>query len=305
MRNSGLVEFEAAVAVARTKNFRAAASELGVSRSALSAAIASLEARLDTRLFHRTTRSVSCTEAGERFLAEISPALRRIHDAMGSLDTGSVTPTGTLRLNCSLSAAQQILEPFVLVYTRRHPSVHVDIVTEGRFIDIVVHGFDAGIRFRGDVPRDMVSVPLGVELRFIVVGAPALLEKTGTPTTPADLSGLPCVRTRRAGGEIYRWEFSRRGRNLSVDVDGPITLDAPELIRKAALSGCALAYLPEWLVAADLEAGRLVQVLDAWTPSSGELCLYYPGHRHVPTNLRAFVDVVKTGRRKSLTKERR
>jgi DNA-binding transcriptional LysR family regulator len=293
MRSSGFVELDAVLAVARTGSFRAAAAELGMSRTALSSAVASLEKRLAVRLFHRTTRSVSLTEAGERFVGDIAPALAQIRGAMTTASTGRATPSGTLRLNCSPGAAQRIITPTVFEYVRRYPEVKVDLVTEGRLIDIVAGGFDAGIRLAEDVPRDMVSVPLGLPLRFNVVGAPALFKQAPPPTKPADLRLHPCIRARRASGEIYRWEFTRRGRALSVDVEGPLTLDAPVVMRAAACAGAGLAYLPEWFVEDDLRAGRLVRVLEEWTPPAGELCLYYPSHRYVPAKLRAFVEVAR------------
>jgi DNA-binding transcriptional LysR family regulator len=294
MRDSGLTELEAVAAVARVRQFRAAARELGVSRSSLSAAVQSLEARLKTRLFHRTTRSVSLTEAGERFLAEIVPALARIRDAMSAVDGGGAEPAGTLRINASLGAAERVTRRFVVPFLRQNPAVHVDIVTEGRLIDIVRAGFDAGVRVAEDVPRDMVSLRLGLDHRFIVVAAPALVARP--PRAPADLASFPCIAVGGASGEVYRWEFARRGRWKPIDVEGPLTLDAPAVIRTAARSGVGLAYLPAWYVAADLRAGRLVQVLADWTPSIGELCLYYPQHRYLPPALAAFVASVRRSR---------
>jgi DNA-binding transcriptional LysR family regulator len=171
MRSSGLIELDAVLAVARHRGFRAAATELGMSRSALSHAIAALEAKLGVRLFHRTTRSVSLTETGEQFVSGVAPAVGQIRDAMERAGSHRATPAGTLRINTSAGAARQ-MEPIIFAYLRRYPDMTVDIVTEGRLLDIVAEGFDAGVRLAELVPQDMISVPLGPHQRFAVVGSP-------------------------------------------------------------------------------------------------------------------------------------
>ena len=293
MRSSGLVELEAVAAVARRRSFRAAATELGMSRTALSSAVAGLEERIGVRLFHRTTRRVSLTEAGEQFIASVAPALAQIRGAMDAVNTHRATPTGTLRINSSLGAAHRVLAPVVLEFLRRHPSMRVDIVTEGRLIDIVASGFDAAIRMAASVPRDMIAVSFGMPVRFAVVGSPTLLRGKALPKKPADLASLPCVCVRETSGAPYRWEFARGGRKVSVDVRGALVLDAPTLMHEAALAGAGLAYLAEWSILDDVKAGRLVRVLEDWSPSAGELALYYPANRHVPAGLRAFVALIR------------
>jgi DNA-binding transcriptional LysR family regulator len=299
MRKAGLNELEAVVAVARRRSFRAAATEVGMSTTALSNAVAGLEARIGMRLFHRTTRSVSLTEAGEQFVAMVAPAVAEIRRAMEAVNTHRATPTGTLRINSSLGAAHRVVGPIVLEYLRRYPEMRVDIVTEGRLVDVVAGGFDAGIRLAEDVPRDMVAVALGAPLRFAVVGAPELFRGRPHPRKPADLASFPCICVRSPSGSLYRWEFARRRTKLSVEVSGPLTLDAPTLMRDAALAGAGLAYLADWSVTEDVNAGRFVRVLDEWMPSSPGLALYYPGHRHVPAGLRALVDMIRELGRKA------
>jgi DNA-binding transcriptional LysR family regulator len=291
MRSSGLIELDAVLAVARHRGFRAAATELGMSRSALSHAIAALEAKLGVRLFHRTTRSVSLTEAGEQFVSGVAPALGQIREAMERAGSHRETPAGTLRINTSAGAARQ-MEPIVFEYLRRYPDMTVDIVTEGRLVDIVVDGFDAGVRLGELVPQDMISVPLGPNQRFAVVGSLAYFERRPKPRTPADLTRHRCIRSRLPSGGIYRWEFERHGEALAIDGDGPLILDEP-LMLAAARAGFGLAYLTEWNVAADLAAGSLVRVLDEWTPSFPGLSLYYPGRRHVPAGLQALIDLIR------------
>lgn len=297
MSRGRLVELEAAVAVARRRSFRAAAAELGVSSTALSQAIAELEARLSVRLFNRTTRSVAPTPAGEQFVAEIAPALIAIRDAADAVNRHRATPAGMLRLNTSAGAARRILQPVIFEYLKRYPEMSVDIVTEGRLIDIVREGFDAGFRLAEQVPADMISVPLGRDERLIVVGSPAYLARRPPPATPADLLKHDCVRMRLPSGGVYRWEFEKDGEQMLVDVSGRLTLDEGGMIHEAALAGHGLAYMSEWQFERDLRDGRLVQLLADWTPSFPGLCLYYPGRRHVPAGLRALIDLIQERRR--------
>jgi DNA-binding transcriptional LysR family regulator len=292
MRGS-LIELEAVVAVARRGGFRAAARELDMSSSALSHAVAALEARLGVRLFNRTTRSVSLSSAGEQFVAEVAPALSAIRTAITGADEHRAEPSGTLCLNTSLGAARMILVPLVLEYLHRHAKVKVELVTEGAFVDIVGQGFDAGVRLAEFVPADMIAVPISRTTRSIVVGSPAYFEARERPLTPGDLMQHRCIRARLASGSIYRWEFEKRGEALAVDVPGVLTLDESDLMRSAALEGEGLALLSDYAVERDLADGRLLQVLDDWTPPFAGLCLYYPGRRNVPASLRAFVDLIR------------
>ncbi|MBR0870420.1 LysR family transcriptional regulator [Bradyrhizobium tropiciagri] len=298
MSRGRLIELEAAVAVARRRSFRAAAAELGMSSTALSQAIAELEARLGVRLFNRTTRSVAPTPAGEQFVAEVAPALTAIRDAADAVNRHRSTPVGVLRLNTSLGAAQRIMRPIIFEYLKRYPEMAIDIVTEGRLIDIVREGFDAGFRLAEQVPADMISVPLGRDERLIVVGSPGYLAGRGHPVSPADLAAHDCIRMRLPAGTVYRWEFEKDGEQLLVDVSGRLTLDDSGLIREAVLAGCGLAYVSEWDVANDLRERRLVQLLADWTPPYPGICLYYPGRRHVPAGLRALIDLIQARRRK-------
>jgi DNA-binding transcriptional LysR family regulator len=292
MSKAGLFELHAVVAVSTHRSFRRAAAELGMSPSALSHAIAALEQRMGVRLFNRTTRSVSLSEAGEQFLARVRPALREISAAMEAVNAFRDTPTGTLRINSSEGAARMVA-PIVFEFMRRYPDMQVDLVTEGRLVDIVADGFDAGIRATETVPQDMVAVPCGPPLRFVVVGSPAYFAAHGKPRSPADLASHACIRSRYAGGGVYKWEFEKRGEELAIDVGGPLTLDNHDLMVDAALHGVGLVWTSEWYVATHIAAGRLATVLDDWSPPYPGLCLYYPGHRHVPAGLRAFIDVVR------------
>lgn len=290
---SGLTELEAVLAVARLGSFRAAAASLEMSTSALSQAVAALEARIGTRLFHRTTRSVRLTAAGERFVGEVAPAVADIQGALERASEEAGTPSGALRINASAGAAHLAMWPYLVPFLRKYPEVHLDLVTDDRLIDIVREGFDAGIRTADTVPGDMVAVPFGPPIRFAVVGTPDYFARHGRPRTPADLVHHVCIRARMSAGHIYRWEFERRGETLAVETGGTLTLDEPRLMLEAALAGLGLAYVAEFQATEALAAGRLERVLEDWTPPFDRLCLYYPGRRHVPAPLRALVELIR------------
>lgn len=293
MAKTGLTELDAVIAVARLGSFRAAATELGMSSSALSHAVAALETRLGVRLFNRTTRSVSATDAGGQFIARVAPALAEIGGAIEDINSHRDTPVGTLRINTSAGAARMILTPIILDYMQRYPDMNVVLVTEGRLVDIVGQGFDAGIRLAEAVPQDMIAIPIGGDVRTVVVGSPDYFDKRDMPAVPADLLRHRCIRARMATGAIWSWEFERRGEAVEVDVPGALTLDETTLMLEATLAGAGLAYLNEWAVRDHIAEGRLVPVLEEWSPPYPGLCLYYPGRRHVPAGLRALIELIR------------
>lgn len=281
------------MAIARRTSFRAAALDLGMSTTALSNAVGKLEASLGVRLFNRTTRSVSLTDAGRRFVEQVGPALQDIHGAIEAARSQQATPSGTLRINAFATAAREILSPLVLEFLRRHPQVHVDIVTEGRLVDIVADGFDLGVRVADLVPSDMIAVSLGRPQRYAIVGSPAYFEKRGKPRTPADLLHHSCIRVRLPNGAIYRWPLEKGGKETQVDVSGPITLDEASLARTAVLEGIGIGFFMEPDVRDDVRVGRLFQVLEDWTPPRAPLCLYYPGRRNPSAAMREFIGMAR------------
>lgn len=293
MKKTDFAELTAVTAVAMHRSFRGAAKELGLSPSALSHAVAALEQRMGVRLFHRTTRSVSLTEAGAQFLARISPALREISAAMEEVNMHRATPTGTLRINAAEGAAIRLMNTVGYEFLGRYPDMKLDIVTESRMVDIVADGFDAGIRQRSHVPQDMIAVPCSSAVRFIVVGSPAYFAEHDRPKVPEDLSGHECIRGRLPGGAPYKWQFVQGDGRIDIAAKGALTLDSPHLIRDAALHGIGLAWVSEWAVEDDIAAGRLLSVLDDWAERTSGLCLYYSSHRHVPAGLRAFIDMLR------------
>lgn len=290
---ASLPELEAVATIARLGGFRPAARALNVSSSALSHAVAALESRLGVRLFNRTTRSVALTAAGEAFVADIAPALAAIDGAVERVRESQAQPTGMLRLNTSLGAARLLLEPLLLEYLRRYPGMSLELVTEGALIDITGQGFDAGFRLAEAVPPDMIAIPVTRRERMVVVGAPAYLRDRDMPRHPADLTAHHCIRARMASGRVYHWEFSRQDESLAIDVPGQLILDESGLILQAALDGAGLAYVWEWSARPHLEAGRLLRMLDDWTPPYDGISLYYPGRRHVPAKLRALIALAR------------
>lgn len=290
MNRNGLIEFDAVVAIARRASFRAAALDLGLSTTALSNRIARLEKELGVRLFNRTTRSVSLTEAGRSFVGKVGPALRDIHDAMDDARSRQETPSGTLRINAFTTAAREIMGPIVLSYLRRYPQVSIDLVTEGQLIDIVADGFDLGVRSRDLVPSDMIAVPVGQRRSFAVVGTADYFAARGLPLTPLDLLQHSCIRVRLPSGSLYRWHFEKDGKALQLDVNGRLTLDEGTLARTAVLDSFGIGFFMESEVREDIAAGRLVRVLEDWTPPLAPLCLYYPARRNAPAAFSALIE---------------
>ncbi|BAI75918.1 lysR-type transcriptional regulator (plasmid) [Azospirillum sp. B510] len=293
MHRTELNDLDAVLAIARRGSFRAAALDLDMSTTALSNAIGKLEAGLGVRLFNRTTRSVSLTDAGRVFVDQVGPALRDVHGALEAVRSQQTTPSGTLRINAFAMAAREIISPLVLEFLRRNPRVHVDLVTEGRLVDIVAEGFDLGVRVADLVPSDMIAISLGRPQRYAVVGSPAYFERHERPRVPPDLLNHPCIRVRLPNGALYRWQFEKDGQATQIDVRGPITLDEASLARIAVLEAIGLGFFMEQNVRTDIEAGRLVRVLDDWTPARAGLCLYYPGRRNPSAALRAFIGLAR------------
>jgi len=287
------LQLRAVIAVARRGSFRAAAEALDLSPTALSRAVAAIEERMRVKLFDRTTRTVAMTEAGRRFIAKVEPALAEISLAMDVANASGEAPAGTLRLNAAEGAARMFLAPVVLEFLDRYPDMHVELISEGSLVDIVAGGFDAGIRFFEAVPRDMISVPIESEHSMAVVASPAYLSGRVEPRTPGDLLKHDCIRIRHPSGVLYRWEFSKRGRDERVDVSGRLTVNNYNVAIDAALAGAGVTYTSHYFVRDHIASGRLVRVLEDWTPPFEGLHLYYPKHRHKKAGLRALVELVR------------
>lgn len=293
MHRTGMTELEVILAVARRHSFRGAAQELGMSTTAVSGAVAGLEARLKVRLFNRSTCSVALTDAWRRYVERIAPALAEIHSAGEEAGSGPDTPSGTLRINAPQGAASLLLEPLFGPYAQRYPEVRIDLVSESRMIDIVAEGFDAGIRLAESVPQDMIAVPLSRDLRMLVVATPDYLERHGTPRHPRDLLKHESIGMNMSHGGIYRWELEKNGRKLQMDLPVRMALNELAAIKRAVLLGLGIGFVSEWFIAEELQVGTLVPVLVPWCQPFGGLRLYYPGRRFVPARLRALIELAK------------
>jgi DNA-binding transcriptional LysR family regulator len=293
MMRPSLNDLSAFVAVATHRSFRRAADELGTAPSTLSHAMRGLEDRLGVRLLNRTTRSVSPTEAGIELLGRLQAALASLDDALGAVASFRGHVAGTVRINAPRAAAAVLVRDVLPRMAERFPDVTVDIVVEGRLIDIVSGGFDAGVRLAGSIPKDMITVPLARPIAFVCVASPAYLDRAGEPKTPEDLQHHRCIGHRMPSGKLYRWEFEQAGQELTIDASGPVVLDDEDLMVEAAVQGLGVAYAANWVAEAAIAEGRLRTVLPTWMHEPERVAVYYPGHRAVPPALRAFLDVVR------------
>jgi DNA-binding transcriptional LysR family regulator len=293
VRQGALDGVEAFLGVARHLSFRRAATELGVTPSAISQAIRVLEERVGAVLFMRTTRSVGLTEAGERFLARAKPAFEELVAAGEVARDLGQRPVGRLRLSVPRAVMPVLLEPLIASFCRSYPEIEVEIAANEKLVDLANEGFDAGIRFGQFIEADMVAVRLTPPFRFIVAGSPAYLARTAPPQSPDDLSQHACLRLRRSSGALAPWSFDDDGRPIEVAVSGPfIANDFPTMLG-AAVEGVGLAQLPEPIAAALVKTGKLVQVLERFAPMTPGMFLYHPGRRQMTPKLRAFIDHVK------------
>lgn len=293
MHRTAMTELEVVVAISRCGSFRGAARELGMSTTAVSSAVAGLEARLKVRLFNRSTRSVALTDIGERYVARIAPALAQIKSAGEEASVGLDEPSGTLRINAPHGAAYVLLDPLLKQYAQRYAQVRIDIVSDSRMVDIVAGGFDAGIRLAESVPQDMIAVAVSDDIRMLVVATPAYLERHGVPEHPQDLLSHRSIGMRLAHGGLYQWELERADQKLQMDL--PFCFISNELltIKQAVLSGLGIGFISQKFIEEELASGRLVPLLMPWCPTFGGLRLYYSGHRFVPARLRALIELAQ------------
>lgn len=289
-----LADLDLFAAVARTRSFRAAAAELGLSTSTLSERLRALEERLGVRLLNRTTRSVSVTEAGARLLARVEPALGELAEAIDEAGGSGDQPSGLLRINAPLPAIRLALAPLLVPFLRAHPRIEIELISDSSFVDIVEGGFDAGVRYEESLARDMIAVPLSPrQQRYAVFAAPSLLAAHGVPKVPADLIDAPCIRFKFPSGRVLNWEFEKDGRTVVIKPSGPLLTNDPELAQRACIDGLGFFATFDGFVDRAVEDGALVRVLEDWLqPFSGPQ-LYYPSRRNMPTALRAFVDFVR------------
>ncbi len=294
MTRQSINDLIAFLAVARERSFTKAAAKLGVSQSALSHTVRSLETRLGLRLLTRTTRSVSPTEAGERLLSSIGPRFDEIESELAALSEFREKPAGTIRITAGEHAADAILWPALEKLLPDYPDINVEIIVDYGLTDIVAERYDAGVRLGEQVAKDMIAVRIGPDMRMAVVGAPAYFERRPRPQTPADLTDHNCINLRLPTyGGVYAWEFEKDGREVKVRVEGQLVFNNAQLRLNAALSGLGLAFVPEALVEQPLSDGRLIRVLDDWCAPFPGYHLYYTSRRQTSPAFALLVNALR------------
>ena len=292
-----LGDLKAFIAVAKARGFRDAARLRGGSASGLSEAVRRLEARLGVRLLNRTTRSVVPTEAGERLLERLGPALTEVEAALDLVNGFRDSPAGALRLNVPASAARLVLSRYVPPFLTAYPDIRLEVIADESFVDVLAAGCDAGIRYDERLEPDMIAVPIGPRVqRFATAAAPGYLSRRGRPEHPRDLLAHACLRGRFASGAMPPWEFERDGEVVRVEPAGPLLVSpggATDLAVEAAIAGIGIISLFEDWLRPHLDSGVLKPVLEPWWQRFSGPFLYYPGRRLVPAPLRAFIDFIK------------
>lgn len=283
------------IAVARERSFTRAAAKLGKTQSALSQIIRSLEERIGVRLLHRTTRSVTPTQAGERLLLKIGPRFDEIDAELSALSELREKPAGTIRITATEYAAQAILLPALAKILPKYPDIKVEVLIDYGLTNIVASQYDAGIRPGELVAKDMIAVRVGPDLRMAVVGAPSYFENRKRPRVPQDLTEHNCINLRLPmhGGSLYAWEFEKNGRELNVRVEGQLVFNGASALLDAALNGFGLAYLTEGHVHPYLSSGQLIRVLSEWCPTFSGYHLYYPSRRQPSPAFSLLVDALR------------
>ncbi|HME84951.1 MAG TPA: LysR family transcriptional regulator [Roseiarcus sp.] len=287
-------ELAAFALVAKERSFTRASAKLGLSPSALSQTIKSLEARLGLRLLTRTTRSVAPTEAGERLLQTVAPRFEEIEQALAALSEMRERPAGTIRITAGEHPARAVLQPTLTRLLPEYPDIRVEVAVDYSLIDIVAEGFDAGVRLGEQVARDMIALRIGPDMRMAVVGAPAYFQDRRRPQTPQDLTNHSCINVRLPTyGGLFAWEFEKNGRELKVRVDGQLVFNTIGPRLDSALQGLGLAYMPEDLVAPYISTGELIRVLSDWCPPFPGYHLYYPSRRHASPAFSLLVEALR------------
>jgi DNA-binding transcriptional LysR family regulator len=286
-------DFSYFLVIARHRNFRLAGLELGVSASALSHSLKALEGRLGVRLLNRTNRSVTLTAAGKELRDAIGSPFESIAQAVDNLNRYRDAPAGRIRLNVVVDAAPLLLAPVLPTFVDRYPDIEVEIVASNRMLDVVDGGFDAGIRYGGTVPEDMVAQRLSADLRWVVAAAPSYLEQHGTPERPEDLLAHRCLGVRLGDGSLYRWEFKGSDGEFVMAVPGKITIDETRAMLSLGLAGIGVMYGLQPVFAPLCATGDLRLVLEDWSTTGPGYHVYYPSRRQVPIGLRLLIDLIR------------
>lgn len=293
MERNDLSTLAAFLAVAEERSFTRAAKRLGVTPSAMSHAMRGLEEEIGVRLLSRTTRSVAPTEAGEQLLARLRPALTDVQDALGQLSGLRDKPAGRVRLLIPRLAGTTVLGPRLAKFTRDYPDVVLDITADDSRLDIVAGGFDAGIHFGEYIQMDMIAVRVSKDHRAAIVGSPAYFKAHPKPKTPHDLLKHRCINFRHGNAGVYRWEFDKGKKSLSVAVNGPLIVDDVDIVVRATIDGIGIAFVGEDKVVQELASGALIRVLEDWCQPFPGFFLYYPSRRQQPAALAALINTLR------------
>jgi DNA-binding transcriptional LysR family regulator len=292
MARDELAELSAFATVAEERSFTRAAARIGISQSALSHSIRGLEKRLGLQLLARTTRSVAPTAAGTALLKELVPALERIELAVAESRKQRETPSGRIRLIIPRTATQMVILPKLAQFARAYPEIVLEVTSSNDPADLVAGEYDAGVQLGEFIQRDMIAVRVTKEMRLAVVGSPTYFESNPVPRTPQDLKDHPCIGFRFSNG-LYRWEFEKGRKALTVSPQGPVSFDDPDLVIQAVLDGVGIGTAMEDTIGGLIAEGRLIQVLTDWCPPFPGYFLYYPSRRHQPAALSALVSTLR------------
>lgn len=285
-----LQQIEISILIVKHGSFRQAARALNLSPPALTSAINHLEEKLGVRLLNRSTRSLSLTAVGEEFLNNMTPVVNDYRRVVDSLNYHRLTPEGVVKVNLPRIVLDLFFQRYFIAFKTAYPDVTLELFTTDRKVNIIESGFDAGIRYSRDVPKDMIAIPFGEKLSLIPVASPDYLRQAGAPDTPQSLINFRCINRCFPSGEKYRWEFiSPDGEPGEVAVKGDLVVDSDTAMIQAAESGLGIAFVYQSLVSAQLNAGSLIRLLPSYRYPADHFCVYYPSRKHIPAPLRAFI----------------
>lgn len=285
-----LQQIEILILIVKHGSFRQAARALNLSPPALTSAINHLEEKLGVRLLNRSTRSLSLTAVGEEFLNNMTPVVNDYRRVVDSLNYHRLTPEGVVKVNLPRIVLDLFFQRYFIAFKTAYPDVTLELFTTDRKVNIIESGFDAGIRYSRDVPKDMIAIPFGEKLSLIPVASPDYLRQAGAPDTPQSLINFRCINRCFSSGEKYRWEFiSPDGEPGEVAVKGDLVVDSDTAMIQAAESGLGIAFVYQSLVSAQLNAGSLIRLLPSYRYPADHFCVYYPSRKHIPAPLRAFI----------------
>ncbi|MDB5525787.1 MAG: putative LysR family transcriptional regulator [Rhizobium sp.] len=293
MNRAEMYDLSIFLVIVQHRSFRKAADQLGVSASALSHRIKALEGRLGVRLLNRTSRSVAPTAAGRALAEKIAAGLDLINSGLEELHGYHLGAIGSVRINVLRDAVSLLLKPALPVFLQRFPNIELEVAVDDHFVDVTAEGFDAGLRYGGTIPEDMIAVPLTPPLKWVTIGAPGYFERFGRPQAPPDLVSHHCIRIRTGRGQIYKWELERGEERHEIDVPGTLISGESALAIDAAMDGVGLFYCLEMLARPHVAAGRLELALPEWSSLGPPLAMYYSSRRQLPFGLSALIQVIR------------